>query len=40
MAEFIDRVVDRLLEQDVDPVLRMRPVAEAPDIHAGAQPDG
>ena len=37
--EFVDAVVDRLLEQDVDAVLRVRAVAEAADIHAGAEPD-
>ena len=37
--EFVDGVVDGLLEEDVDAVLGMGAVAEAADIHAGADPD-
>src|SRR5262249_11301079 len=35
----IDGVVDDLLEQDVGAVIVMRAVPDAPDVHAGAQPD-
>ena len=37
--EFVDAVVDYLLEQDVDTVVRVAAVAHAPDVHPGAQPD-
>ena len=37
--EFVDRVVHDLLEQDVAAVVGMRAVADAPDVHARAQPD-
>jgi hypothetical protein len=37
--EFIDRVVDDLLEQHVDAVGGVAAVADAPDVHAGAQAD-
>ncbi len=37
--EFVDAVIDRLLEQHVDAVLRMGAIAQATDIHAGPQAD-
>ena len=37
--EFVDGVVDHLLEQDVAAVVVMGAVADAPDVHAGAQAD-
>ena len=37
--EFVDGVIDRLLEQHVDAVLGVAAVAEAADVHARAQPD-
>src|SRR6185437_8467120 len=37
--EFINGVVHNLLEQDIAAVVGMRARADAPDIHAGAQPD-
>jgi hypothetical protein len=37
--EFVDRVVDRFLEQHVDTVLGVGAVAEPANIHAGTQPD-
>src|SRR5581483_7772276 len=36
---FINRIIDDLLEQNVAAVVIMRPVPDAPDVHAGAQPD-
>jgi hypothetical protein len=36
---FVNRVVHDLLEQDVAAVVGMRAGADAPDIHARAQPD-
>ena len=36
---FVNRVVHDLLEQDVAAVVRVRAGADAPDIHARAQPD-
>ncbi len=37
--EFVNRVVHDLLEQDIAAVVRVRARADAPDIHARAQPD-
>ncbi len=37
--EFVDRVVDDLLEQHVDAVVGVGAVADPADVHAGAQPD-
>jgi len=37
--ELVDRVVDDLLEHHVNAVGRVRPVADAADVHPGAQPD-
>ena len=37
--EFIDGVIDDLLEQDVAAIVVMGAVADAADVHAGAQPD-
>ena len=37
--EFVDGVIDRLLEQDVDAVLGVAAIAEAADVHARPQPD-
>ena len=37
--ELVDGVIDGFLEQDVDAVLGVLPVAQAPDVHAGAQSD-
>ena len=37
--ELVNRVVHDLLEQDVAAVIRVRAGADAPDIHARAQPD-
>ncbi len=36
---FIDGVIDDLLQEDVAAVVVVRAVAEAPDVHAGAQAD-
>ena len=36
---FVNRVVHDLLEQDVTAVVGMRAGADAPDVHARAQPD-
>src|SRR5664280_141865 len=38
-GELVDAVVDRLLQEHVDAVLAVAAVAEAADVHAGAQPD-
>ena len=37
--KFVDRVIDGLLEQDVDPVLRVSAGAQPSDIHARAHPN-
>ena len=37
--KFIDRVVDDLLDEDVNAVVGLRAVAQLADIHAGAQTD-
>ena len=37
--EFIDGIVDDLLEEDVAAVIVVGAIPEAPDVHAGAQPD-
>ena len=37
--EFVDGVIDRLLEQDVDAVLGVGAVAEPADVHARAEAD-
>ena len=37
--EFVNGVIDDLLEQDVAAVIVMGAVADAPDVHAGAQAD-
>src|SRR5262249_37338892 len=37
--EFVDGVVDRLLQEDVDAILGVAAVAEAADIHARPQAD-
>ncbi len=37
--EFVDRVVDRLLNENVDAVLSMRAATEASDVHAWAEAD-
>ena len=35
---FVDRVVDHLLDEDIDAVVGLRAVAQFADVHAGAQP--
>src|SRR6266540_224034 len=37
--EFVDGVIDHFFEEDVTAVVVMGAVADAPDVHAGAQPD-
>ena len=37
--EFVDGVIDRLLEQDVDAVLGVGAIAEPADVHARAEAD-
>ena len=36
---FVNAVVDDFLDQDINPVVRMRTVAKPPDIHTRTQPD-
>ena len=33
--EFVDRIVDDLLQKDIDPVIVMRAVPQTPDVHPG-----
>ncbi len=35
----IDTVVDHLLEQDINPIVRTAAITQFPDIHPGAKPD-
>ena len=35
----VDAVIDHLLQQDVNPILRRRAIAQLPDIHPRAEPD-
>ena len=37
--EFVDRIVDDLLDEDVNAVVGLGAVAQLADIHAGAQTD-
>ena len=37
--KFIDGIIDNFFEQDINAVIRVGPVAQATDVHAGAQAD-
>jgi hypothetical protein len=36
---YIDRVIDHLLQQNVTPVVIVRPIPNPPNVHPRAQPD-
>ena len=37
--EFVDRIVDHLLQKDIDAVIVMRAIAQTPDVHPGTSPN-